>query len=103
MEGLCAVAKRRAGWKCPPSLRAPASSSDTITAALPHWRLNMIVRELRNVIVAGSGVGDNPYAKINIESATAAASITDDAGNQSDFIFSGDADSYCTASTDLSK
>jgi hypothetical protein len=27
---------------------------------------------------------------------------TDQAGNQSDFIFSGDADSFCTASADIS-
>lgn len=75
VDGLCAILKHRAEWNCPPGLRAPASSSDTISAGLAHLRLNIILREMRDVLVAGSGIADHPLLKIKIASAAADASL----------------------------
>lgn len=190
MAKLCARAARDSN-ACPPSLNGGVGfPSDKITAGLPHLRLNIILREMRNVLVSGSGVDSlgafqEPWATFKIESNAADISIpepadppyglpvpapgdiwsdiphanglfqgiiengcmgppatfdltldssiyrsstgevfgevllvdaveghgyynfkytiraTDEAGNVSDFIFSGDADSYCTSQSDF--
>lgn len=57
VDALCALAKRSTGLNCPPTFAAgPTGGSDTITAGLPHLHLNIILREIRNVAVEGSGV-----------------------------------------------
>lgn len=61
VDALCAVAKRSARLNCPPTAAGgPASGNDTITTG-PHLRLNIILREIRNVVIAGSGLsGSQP-------------------------------------------
>ncbi len=190
VDKLCARTAGNSPVRCPASVEGPGAS-DTITAGLPHLRLNIILREMRNVVVSGSGVDSlglfqEPWATFKIASTTADVSIpapgdppyglpvpaagdtwsdiphanalfqgiiengclsnaatfdltldssiyrtstgqtfggvhladsveghgyynfkytiraTDEAGNVSDFVFSGDADSYCTSQSSFS-
>jgi hypothetical protein len=187
---LCARAGRSSQHGCPAEVNDVQGPSD-LTAELPHLRLNIILREMRNVVVLGSGVDSlgpfqEPWATFKIESTAADVSIPaagdppyglpvpapgdtwsdiphanglfqgiiengclgppatfdltldstihrpsngevfgevhladtvdghgyhnfkytirarDEAGNVSDFVFSGDADSYCSGQSDLS-
>ena len=73
--------KTRAGIRCPPTPQAgPATAVDDFTANLPHLRLNIIWRQMRNVVVSGDGVGSlgafqESWATFKIESANADVSI----------------------------
>ena len=82
VDSLCARAARDSRQKCPSSLKGGAGSPgpDEITAGLPHLRLNIILREMRNVVVSGSGVDSlgalqEPWATFKIVSSSADDSI----------------------------
>ena len=79
VDKLCARATGRSPVRCP-SGASGAGASDEIAANLPHLRLNIILREMRNVVVSGSGVASlgllqDPWATFKIESTTATVSI----------------------------
>jgi hypothetical protein len=190
VDRLCALASRSAGRNCPGILYGDLgfpSGPDDITAGLKHLRLNIIVRRMENIVVAGEGVGvpEDAWASFKITSSAADVALpgpadppsnlpapppgpawteffhtwylfqgiilngcvgvpasfdltldssvyrlsdgavfgsvhlvdevdghgyynfkytiraTDDLGNKSDFVFSGDADSYCTSKATL--
>lgn len=83
MDRLCAQATRNSETNCPSSLKGGSdfpSPTDDISAGLPHLRLNIILQEMHNVVVSGSGVdslGDfeEPWARFKIESSAADDSI----------------------------
>lgn len=56
IESLCARAKRGFELNCPPGTRRGPSAIDKFSAGLPHLRLNIILRDMRNVVVSGAGV-----------------------------------------------
>lgn len=56
VDTLCAQAGRNSKLRCPSSLPGFPGPTDEITAGLPHLRLNIILREMSNVVVSGSGV-----------------------------------------------
>jgi hypothetical protein len=184
VEKLCARAMDSPRRRCPVSVSGVPGPSDKVSAGLPHLRLDILLEEVRNVLVSGAGVDDSltPIATFTIVSDAADVSFppsggtsvqvlapppgdtwqyggaifmgiiangclgppatfdltldssiykdsneevlgevhlvdsvqghgyynvaytiraTDEAGNVSDFIFSGDADSYCTGQLDL--
>ena len=53
---LCGVVNRGKRASCPPNAGGAASPPGTVTAKLPNLRLNIILREIQNVLVSGSGV-----------------------------------------------
>ena len=83
MNHLCARATHNSESKCPSDVKGSSGSSSTIddiSAGLPHLRLNIILREMQNVVVSGSGVDslgflEEPWAKFKLESSTAHDSI----------------------------
>jgi len=78
---LCARAMRDIKLACPPRVDGSASSIDDITTAgLRHLRLNIILREMSNIVVSGSGVDSlgsfqEPWADFKITSTAADTSI----------------------------
>jgi hypothetical protein len=78
---LCARASRNSPRRCPSAVNgAPGFPSSKISAGLPHLRLNILLKEMKNVVVAGSGVDSlgpfqEPWATWKISSAAADVSI----------------------------
>ena len=81
---LCSEA-RTLKIKCPSSGTAgPTGGIDGVATNLPHLRLDIVLKDLQNVVVSGDGVdtiGDVgiPFVRIKIVSASADASIPDPA------------------------
>jgi len=76
---LCARATGHTQMRCPTGLNH-FDGPDVIGMYLPHLRLNIILREMRNVVVEGSGVDSlgalqDPWATFKIVSAAANVSI----------------------------
>ncbi len=79
VERLCARATAHTGVSCPAGLNH-FDGPDVIGMYLPHLRLNIILREVHNIVVAGSGVdslgaNQDPWATFKIVSAAANVSI----------------------------
>jgi hypothetical protein len=80
-SALCARASRNSPRRCPSAVKgAPGFPSSKISAGLPHLRLNILLKEMKNVVVAGSGVDSlgifqEPWATWKISSAAADVSI----------------------------
>lgn len=76
---LCAPTASRSENVCPPGLKgAPGfpDPNDDFSAELPHLRLNIVLWELQNIVVSGSGVdssvsNDVSWVNFRIESSTA--------------------------------
>lgn len=95
---LCAVAapgsaanlsitSRSAGFLTESVQLAPSGSSETLSAGLPHLRLDITLAELENVVISGSGVISYayPYASVKIMSNAADVSIPASAGPGREF------------------
>jgi hypothetical protein len=87
VDRLCDGAAREFAHRCPPGAKDVSDSPgpvDEVTAGLPHLRLNIVLREMRNVVVSGSGVDSlgilqEPWATFKIESIAASDSIPEPA------------------------
>jgi len=76
---LCARATAHTPMSCPASLNH-FDGPDVIGTYLPHLRLNIILRKMQNIVIAGSGVDSlgalqDPWGTFKIVSAAANVSI----------------------------
>jgi hypothetical protein len=86
IDTLCARTARDSG-ACPPSAKGDGANATTdLSAGLPHLRLDIVLKHMQNVVVAGSGVSSlgllqEPWATFKIESTTADATVPGKADN----------------------
>ncbi|MET0985139.1 MAG: hypothetical protein ABW034_07010 [Steroidobacteraceae bacterium] len=80
VDNLCARSARDSA-ACPPSLKDGAvDAAGELSAGLPHLRLDIVLKEMQNVVVSGTGVNSlgvfqEPWATFKIESTSADSSI----------------------------
>jgi hypothetical protein len=80
VDKLCARTATSSRRSCPAGVHGGVGAADDVSAGLPHLRLNIILRQMSNAVVSGSGVDSlgllqEPWATWKIVSTAADVSI----------------------------